>query len=299
MMMMIRAGAVKKLKTTSPRRGQILRFRSCSSKPFSTAAAVTSDEEASSSSLDLHPLYPHLFQPLTLNNGTVLANRALMGSMHTGLEGSSIPKPLEWYLNRDETEPEDHSLQRMATYFQERAQGGVGLMVTGGIAPNAAGWVAPFAAKLSTEQEMEHHKVVTEAVHSVSIPIYGSNKTGKTTTPKICLQLLHAGRYSYTPLAVSASATKSPISPFPAKELSKKGIQQTVADFTHTAVLAQQAGYDGVEIMGSEGYLLTQFLVPRTNHRTDEYGGSFENRVRYVHTYNILLCYSSSDYDSY
>jgi 2,4-dienoyl-CoA reductase (NADPH2) len=176
------------------------------------------------------------------------------------------------------SEDEDHSLDRMAAYFQARAKGGVGLMVTGGIAPNKAGWVGPFAAKLSTEKEMERHKVVTEAVHSVDIPIFGSEYTLK---PKICMQILHTGRYAYHPFAVSASNTKSPISPFPARALSTAEIQQTVLDFTNTAILAAKAGYDGVEVMGSEGYLLSQFLSPRTNHRTDDYGGSFPNRARF------------------
>jgi len=194
---------------------------------------------------------------------------------------------------------DDHtSLERMGRYFQERARGGVGLMVTGGIAPNYQGWVGPFAAKLTNEQEMERHKTVTEQVHSVDIPIYGggssngsdgnANNTGTTTTtfpsttsPKICLQILHTGRYAYHPFAVSASTTKSPISPFKARGLSVKEIHQTQHDFVNTAMLAQQAGYDGVEIMGSEGYLISQFLSPATNHRDDEYGGSFTNRTKF------------------
>jgi 2,4-dienoyl-CoA reductase (NADPH2) len=173
---------------------------------------------------------------------------------------------------------EEHTLDRMAAYFQVRAQGGVGIMVTGGIAPNRRGWVGPFSSQLTTEQEMEHHKVVTEAVHSVGVPVYGSNDTLK---PKVCLQLLHTGRYAYHPFPVSASNTKSPISPFPAKAMSKSQIQQTVQDFTNAAALASRAGYDGVEVMGSEGYLLSQFLSPRTNHRQDEYGGNFSNRARF------------------
>jgi 2,4-dienoyl-CoA reductase (NADPH2) len=173
---------------------------------------------------------------------------------------------------------DDHSLERMAVYFQERAKGGVGLMVTGGIAPNWQGWVGPFASKLTTHDEMLLHQVVTEAVHSVDVPIYG---TTKAVPSRICMQLLHTGRYAYHPFCVSASATKSPISPFKAKELTTSGVQQTIKDFTNAAVLAEQAGYDGVEVMGSEGYLLTQFLSPGTNFRTDMYGGSFENRVRF------------------
>jgi 2,4-dienoyl-CoA reductase (NADPH2) len=151
-------------------------------------------------------------------------------------------------------------------------------MVTGGIAPNYQGWVGPFAAQLTTENEMYNHRVVTEAVHSVDIPIYGTPQT--TTKPLICLQILHSGRYAYHPFAVSASSTKSPISPFKSKALSKSDVRSTIKDFVNTASLAQQAGYDGVEIMGSEGYLISQFLSPHTNFRTDEYGGSFINRSR-------------------
>ena len=212
-----------------------------------------------------HPLYPNLFTPLDLGNAGILPNRVLMGSMHTGLEGHSMPYWMERILfSSSDPSSRDHSLERMAAYFQRRAAGGVGLMVTGGIAPNRAGWVGPFAAKLTTVDEMELHKVVTDAVHEIDVPIFGSQTTAK---PRICLQILHTGRYAYHPLAVSASATKSPISPFPAKELSQKNIQETIQDFTNTAVLAAQAGYDGVEVMGSEGYLLSQFLSPRTNLR--------------------------------
>ena len=138
--------------------------------------------------------------------------------------------------------------------------------------------MGPFAAKLTTEDEMMQHRAVTEAVHGVQVPIYG---TANHVAPKICLQILHTGRYAYHPLAVSASSTKSPISPFKARAMSKRDISQTVQDFTNTAVLAKQAGYDGVEIMGSEGYLLSQFLSPATNFRTDDYGGSFANRARF------------------
>lgn len=147
-------------------------------------------------------------------------------------------------------------------------------MVTGGIAPSAAGWVGPFASQLTNSAEMERHKVVTESVHSVMVPC-GEDET---VPARICLQILHTGRYAYHPLAVSASPTKSPISPFKAKQLNN--VAGTVRDYVHTAVLAKQAGYDGVEIMGSEGYLISQFLSPRTNQRTDQYGGSLENRAR-------------------
>ena len=221
--------------------------------------------------------FPHLFSPLTLHQGRlILPNRLLMGSMHTGLEGHSIPRWVETHiLHHDSNSTHDKDdLSRMAKYFQDRAQGGVGLMVTGGIAPNMEGWVGPFAAKLTTVQEMERHKVVTEAVHSVSV---GGNVA---YTPKICMQILHTGRYAYHPMAVSASRTKSPISPFTAQALTRFGVQRTIRDFVRCASLAQQAGYDGVEIMGSEGYLLSQFLCPRTNQRQDEYGGTLENRSR-------------------
>ena len=211
-----------------------------------------------------------------------------MGSMHTGLEGHSIPSIVEKYVlgPSEETQNVDHSLERMGAYFRERALGGVGLMVTGGISPNREGWVGPFAAKLTTENEMLAHRVVTQAVHSVTVPIYNHNNTTTTTEkaiqPKICLQLLHTGRYAYHPFAVSASTTKSPISPFRAKGLSYAGVQSTIQDFTRSAVLAKRAGYDGVEIMGSEGYLISQFLSPNTNHRTDDYGGdNFANRARF------------------
>jgi 2,4-dienoyl-CoA reductase (NADPH2) len=245
--------------------------------------------------------YPHLFTSLELPNGIVLPNRVLMGSMHTGLEGHSMPQWMSRWIDPSASH-EDHDLTRMAAYFKERADGGVGLMVTGGIAPNYEGWTGPFSSQLTNEREMNLHRVVTDAVHSVQIPVYNvydssnptslalSSSSKQTTTPtttlthqpaRICLQILHTGRYAYHPFAVSASSTKSPISPFKATGLSKRGIQRTIRDFVHTAVLAQQGGYDGVEIMGSEGYLLSQFLSPRTNQRTDEYGGStLENRAR-------------------
>ena len=150
--------------------------------------------------------------------------------------------------------------------------------VTGGVSPNRQGWVGPFAGKLSTETERDRHKVVTDMVHSIEIPSYGPNET---ETARICLQVLHTGRYGYHPFAVSASSTKSPISPFQAKELSTSDVKATIRDFVNCAVLAKEAGYDGVEVMGSEGYLINQFLVSKTNQRTDEYGGeSFANRMR-------------------
>lgn len=196
-----------------------------------------------------HQRYPRLLSSLDLGF-TVLRNRVLMGSMHTGLEESK------------------YGFERMAAYFAERARGGVGLIVTGGIAPNRSGWVAPFAAKLTTNAEMRHHRQIPEAVHREG--------------GKVCLQILHAGRYGYHPLAVAPSSIKSPISPFKPWTLSTRGIERTIRAFVNTAQLAQQAGYDGVEIMGSEGYLINQFLVVRTNRRRDAWGGCFENRIRFA-----------------
>ncbi len=172
-----------------------------------------------------------------------------MGSMHTGLEEAK------------------NGFARMAAYFAERAKGEVGLIVTGGVAPNRAGWVGPFAAKLSTKGEMRKHQVVPEAVHAEG--------------GKICLQILHSGRYGYHPFTVAPSAIRSPITPFKPKALSARGIEKTIKDYANCASLARDAGYDGVEIMGSEGYLINQFIVQRTNHRDDEWGGSYENRMRF------------------
>ena len=191
--------------------------------------------------------YPHLLAPLDLGF-TTLRNRTLMGSMHTGLE----EKP--------------DGFERMAAYFAERARGGVGLMVTGGIGPNVEGGVYSGAAKLSTPEEAEKHRIVTEAVHEAG--------------GKICLQILHAGRYAYSPKQVAPSAIQAPINPFKPKELDEEGIEKQIADFVNCAQLAQSAGYDGVEIMGSEGYFINQFLAAHTNHRTDRWGGSYENRMR-------------------
>ena len=192
--------------------------------------------------------YPHIFQPLDLGF-TTLKNRVLMGSMHTGLEEAK------------------NGYERMAAYFKARAQGGVGLMVTGGVAPNLAGRTAPFASQLSFPWQVKHHRIVTDAVHSME-------------GAKICLQILHTGRYGYHPFCVAPSRIKSPITPFKPWALTRLGIKKTIWDFANCARLAQKAGYDGVEIMGSEGYLINQFIAPRTNKRTDNYGGSFENRIR-------------------
>jgi len=164
-------------------------------------------------------------------------------------------------------EEEKGELRRLAAYFAARARGGTGLMVTGGIAPNRQGWLAPFRAKLTSGSEVKKHRVVTAAVH---------DEDGK-----ICLQILHAGRYAMHPLLVAPSSLRSPISPFRPWEMSPRLIRATIADFGRTAALAREAGYDGVEIMGSEGYLINQFIAPRTNKRRDDWGGAFENRIRF------------------
>ena len=192
--------------------------------------------------------YPHLFEPLNLGF-TTLKNRILMGSMHTGLEESK------------------NGFAKQAAYFAERAKGGVGLIVTGGVSPNRAGWTSPFGSKLSTHSEAKQHQLITEAVHAEG--------------GKICMQILHTGRYGYHPICVAPSAIKSPISPFKPWKLSRGGIKRTINDFVNCAKLAQEAGYDGVEIMGSEGYLINQFIVSKTNKRTDEWGGSYENRIKF------------------
>ena len=197
--------------------------------------------------MNVQARYPHLLAPLDLGF-TTLRNRSLMGSMHTGLE----ERP--------------NGFERMAAYFAERAKGGVGLIVTGGIGPNEEGSVGKGAAKLTTPEEAEHHTVVTKAVHEAG--------------GKICMQILHAGRYAYTPDLVSASAVRAPINPFTPKELDEEGIEKQINDFVNCAKLAQQAGYDGVEIMGSEGYFINQFLVSHVNKRTDRWGGSYKNRMR-------------------
>ena len=191
--------------------------------------------------------YKHIFEPLDLGF-TTLKNRILMGSMHTGLEEKK------------------NGLEKIAAYYAERAKGGVGLIVSGGIAPNVQGWTAPFSARMSTKKHAKHHKVITEAVHREG--------------GKICMQILHSGRYGYHPFAVAPSAIKSPITPFKPFKLKPSGIKRTIRDFVNSAKMAKLAGYDGVEIMGSEGYLINQFIAERTNKRTDEYGGSYENRMR-------------------
>lgn len=191
--------------------------------------------------------YPHLFKPLDLGFVT-LPNRILMGSMHTGLEDRVWHWP------------------RLTAYFVERARGGVGLMVTGGIAPNRRGSLAPLASKLTNRWEVLRHRRMTAAVQAVG--------------GRICMQILHAGRYAYHPFSVAPSAIKSPITPFRPMALSARGVEGQIRDFVRCASLARKAGYDGVEVMGSEGYFINQFLVPRTNHRQDAWGGSFDKRMR-------------------
>ena len=192
--------------------------------------------------------YPRLLAPLDLGF-TALRNRVLMGSMHTNLEEAK------------------GGFAKLAAFYAERARGGVGLIVTGGIAPNLRGRLTPFGSQLSWPWQVGKHRQVTEAVHAAG--------------GKIALQILHGGRYSYHPLSVAPSAVKSPITPFKPRALSERGIRATIRDYARCAALAQKAGYDGVEIMGSEGYLINEFIAARTNRRTDAWGGSYENRMRF------------------
>lgn len=192
--------------------------------------------------------YPHLLKPLDLGF-TTLPNRVLMGSMHVGLEEA------------------EHGFERLAAFYAERARGGVALMVTGGIAPNERGRPAIGGAMMTTEAEAERHRQITEAVHAEG--------------GKIAMQILHFGRYAYHPELVAPSAIKAPINPFVPHALTTEEVEQTIEDFVRCAALAQYAGYDGVEIMGSEGYLINEFIVQRTNQRDDEWGGSYENRMRF------------------
>ena len=191
--------------------------------------------------------YPNLLEPLDLGF-TRLRNRTLMGSMHTGLE-----------------EAKD-GFNRLAEFYAERARGGAGLIVTGGIAPNPEGAVFQHAAKMDSEAESDKHRVITDAVHRAD--------------GKICMQILHAGRYAYQPGLVAPSAIQAPINPFTPNELDEAGIEKQIQAYVDCSALAQRAGYDGVEIMGSEGYFINQFIVAHTNHRTDGWGGSYENRIR-------------------
>lgn len=192
--------------------------------------------------------YPHLLQPLDLGF-TTLKNRVLMGSMHLGLEEAP------------------NGFERMAAFYAERARGGVALIVTGGIGPNKEGAVHGHAAQMASTEDVDNHRLVTDAVHKED--------------GKICMQILHTGRYAYNPKPVAPSAIQAPINPFPPKELSDTEIETQIEDFVRCASLAKEAGYDGVEIMGSEGYLLNQFIASRTNKREDEWGGEYEQRIRF------------------
>lgn len=193
--------------------------------------------------------YPHLLKPLDLGF-TTIKNRVLMGSMHTGLEDRA------------------KNYQKLATYFAKRAEGQVGLIVTGGIAPNIRAWAAPMGGFLKYKFQTKRHKIVTNAVHQAD--------------GKICMQILHTGRYGYHPFILSPSGIKSPITPFKPKLMTTKDVEKQIQSFVNTAQLAQSAGYDGVEIMGSEGYLINQFLVKKTNHRKDKWGNNYENRTRFA-----------------
>lgn len=195
-----------------------------------------------------HTQYPHLLAPLDLGF-TTLKNRVLMGSMHLGLEEAP------------------NGFERMAAFYAERARGGVAMIVTGGIGPNSEGAVHSAAALMNKPEDVVHHRIVTDAVHAED--------------SKICMQILHTGRYAYNPKLVAPSAVQAPINPFPPHPLTSDEIEQQIQDFVNCASLAKEAGYDGVEIMGSEGYLLNQFIVTRTNKRDDEWGGEYEQRIRF------------------
>ncbi|RDS79560.1 NADPH-dependent 2,4-dienoyl-CoA reductase [Dyella monticola] len=192
--------------------------------------------------------YPHLFAPLNLGHVT-LPNRILMGSMHTGLEDKAA------------------DFDKLAAYFAERARGGVGLMVTGGIAPSIEGWLKPFGGRMTFPWHTPRHRKITAAVHAEG--------------GRICMQILHAGRYGYHPLSVAPSPIQSPITPFKPRALSARGVERTIKDFVRCAQLARDAGYDGVEVMGSEGYLINQFIAERTNQRNDAWGGDATRRMRF------------------
>lgn len=191
--------------------------------------------------------YPHLMAPLDLGFRTI-KNRSLMGSMHTNLEEAP------------------NGFERMAAYYAARAAGGIGMIVTGGFAPNIEGGGMPNATMIATDEDIEQHKLITQAVHKED--------------GVICLQILHTGRYAYQAQLVSCSPLQAPINPFVPRELDEVGIEKQIQDFVNCALNAQKAGYDGVEIMGSEGYFINQFICKRTNHRTDRWGGSYENRTR-------------------
>lgn len=192
--------------------------------------------------------FPHLLEPLDLGF-TQLKNRVLMGSMHTGLE------------------EEKGGFEKLAAFYRERALGGVGLIVTGGISPNLRGRLTPHACQLSFPWQVGKHRIVTQAVHGAG--------------GKICMQILHAGRYGYHPFSQAPSKIKSPITPFTPSAMSSRQVRSTIKDYANAAALAKKAGYDGVEVMGSEGYLINQFISARTNTRSDEWGGAFEQRAKF------------------
>lgn len=192
--------------------------------------------------------FPRLFKPLDLGF-TKLKNRILMGSMHTGLEESK------------------NGFEKMAAFYEERAKGEAGLIVTGGVAPSIFGWLTPFGTKMTSSRDSAKHKIITNRVHE--------------SGGKIVMQILHAGRYGYHPFCVAPSAIKSPISPFKPWALPSWGVRRTINNFVHSAVLAKEAGYDGVEVMGSEGYLINQFIARKTNKRKDEWGGDYSQRIKF------------------
>lgn len=217
--------------------------------PFFRSRFNKTDNQPQTPPIPEQTPYPHLFTPLDLGFAT-LKNRVVMGSMHTGYEDRF------------------YHYGKLTAYFVARAKGGVGLIITGGISPNHEGALTPLGSTLNRSADVLYHKRLTKAVQA-----HGS---------KILLQILHSGRYGYHPFVVAPSPIKSPISPFKPRQMSLKNIQSTIGDFVHTALLAQKSGYDGIEIMGSEGYLINQFLCARTNQRTDDYGGSLENRMRFA-----------------
>ena len=212
------------------------------------AAAATTRVQKITTTAENNSPYPHIHEPLDLGF-TTLSNRIVMGSMHTGLEDRF------------------YNYGKLAAYFARRAEGGVGMIITGGISPNREGWLLPAGGTMNTKVDVINHRRVTQAVHK-----YDS---------KIIMQILHSGRYGYHPFSVSSSAIKSPITPFKPRKMSIKNIEQTVEDYARCATLAKKAGYDGVEIMGSEGYLLNQFLSRHVNQRTDEYGGDIHARMKF------------------
>lgn len=212
------------------------------------AAATNKAIPTTSNTAQHNSQYPHIFEPLDLGH-TTLKNRIVMGSMHTGLEDRF------------------YNYGKLAAYFAERAKGGVAMMITGGISPNREGWLLPAGGTMNRKVDVINHQRVTRAVHKHD--------------SKIIMQILHSGRYGYHPFVVSASPIKSPIAPFKPRQMSVKNIKSTVEDYARCAKLARQAGYDGVEIMGSEGYLLNQFLSKRVNQRTDEYGGDIHGRMKF------------------